>query len=200
MDSPGSFQLAAGPHGEPRVFAGRVEQAARVTLAHSSRVAVACAWPGARGYSLGIDVERVRSADLPDNEYAFSLAERRLWHQNRAGSLPLAAWTVKEAAWKALVPSPRLGPETVEIIELDANTGRARVRTKGRLSEVSGGLHIRARFVNLAGPDGEYWFALAAALPDGSAVGEWIGLEALAESHDWSALWEIKLTMTAGRS
>jgi 4'-phosphopantetheinyl transferase EntD len=129
-----------------------------VAIAHSGRLAVACAWTG-MAWRFGVDLERLRPFDVGAT-YAFDRRERRLLRD--AGADPIAAgiagWVAKEAAFKALRLPPEAGPEAVALVALDVAQGRARVvgRRKG-----TRGAAFAVRLWRIARPDGEYVLGVA---------------------------------------
>jgi phosphopantetheinyl transferase len=158
--------VEAGPFGAPRVAAEGGDPVG-VSIAHSARLAAACAWtcPAASGVVVGVDLERLRPSDVASSEYAFSRRERRLLRA--AGGDPeaagLAAWVAKESAWKALCLPPRAGPEAVELRAFRPEHGRAVVfAARGAARAV-----LSVGLTWLHRPDGVYVMALA----HGSACG-----------------------------
>jgi hypothetical protein len=109
----------------------------------------------------GLDVERSRPTDLDTNDYAFSRHERAIVHRARSKAAGLVAWTMKEAAWKALRPAPTLGPAAIELRWLNSQINRALVRVRAPTLRRRGRL-LRVRTTVLACQDGTYLLALAA--------------------------------------
>ena len=75
----------------------------------------------------------------------------------------LAAWAVKEAAWKALRPPPQTCPSEIRLHALCIPEGRAEAEGSDRLTRGDATPTLRVRFRQIAGPDGAYVFALAQA-------------------------------------
>ncbi len=186
---PSAIQVLAGENGEPRVDAGGHDGGLSVSISHSGGLAAACAWHASRAarLSVGIDVERLRPTCVADSPYAFSRRERLLLRRgdgdaSRAG---ITAWSVKEAAWKALCPDPGLGPETVEIRELAR--GWAIVEPRGELERRpdASAIHVRFRYVHL--PDGVYVVSRALAGAETAALFtlEWVHLSLRAFPAVW---------------
>ena len=130
-----------------------------MTIAHSARLAAACAWAAGAGVHVGVDVERVRPFDVLDT-YAFSRRERRLLRSAGADGprTGIAAWVAKEAAWKALRLPREAGPEAVELLEFHPGRGHARVAAR---HPGSGGAFLQVRLRWLGRPDGLYVVGLA---------------------------------------
>jgi 4'-phosphopantetheinyl transferase EntD len=145
--------------GAPVVTMDGTAPAVGVTIAHSARLAVACAWTPAGGARVGIDVERARPFD-PADTYAFSARER--WIVRAAGGdrhrAGIAAWVAKEAAWKALRLPRQAGPEAVELRDLRPERGRALVEAR-RPGFRGAVLHVRLRWIGR--PDDLYVVGLA---------------------------------------
>jgi len=153
---PPSIQVLSGPAGEPRARVDGVEGVVSVSLAHSGRLALACAWPGARRHT-GVDLERVRPTDVAHSRYAFSRRERALLARAPEGLAlaGLAAWTAKEAAWKALWPHQPVSPAGIEIRALDLERGCAVAQVP------PGRAQFEVRIGFIAGPDGPYLLSIA---------------------------------------
>jgi 4'-phosphopantetheinyl transferase EntD len=155
--------------GAPLVWIDQVAGHVSVSLAHAGRLAVACAWRNLPdvSYSAGVDLEQVRNTEVAQSRYAFSRRERMLLAHAPAGQVlaGLAAWTVKEAAWKALQPNLRAGPEMIPISALSLAQGRAKVAVpKNLLARFTAPL-VRTRVGYVVGPDGPYFLALAQVMP-----------------------------------
>jgi hypothetical protein len=73
-------EILKAANGEPVALVDGNAGVASVSLAHSSRLAVACAWTNLprNGYGAGVDLERVRHSEVASSPYAFSRRERRL--------------------------------------------------------------------------------------------------------------------------
>jgi 4'-phosphopantetheinyl transferase EntD len=155
-------EILPGANGQP-IVAARGASAVGLSIAHDDRLAAACAWPAPDRRGVGVDVERCRPCGVGESEYAFSSRERALLRTPGDSSLAaLAAWTAKEAAWKALVPEPTLGPESLELMRLSLDRGRALLRTRSPGAGAGGGRTLTARLCLLQGWDGPYLLALAA--------------------------------------
>jgi 4'-phosphopantetheinyl transferase EntD len=132
-------------------------------------LAVACAWliQSEERYSIGVDIERVRHTRVAQSTYAFSRRERSILGQAPEGEMVagLAAWTVKEAVWKALRPAPPSNPVEIEITSLCLDRNIATVKIGTRLTKRLRDRTIRARVCKLDGPDGSYLMAIAEILP-----------------------------------
>jgi phosphopantetheinyl transferase len=163
-----AIEVVSGARGQPLVHGAGTASPVAVSLSHAGRLAAACAWRTAppRRTRAGIDLERVRPSDVATSRYAFSRGERRLVGRQpaRRAVSALAAWTAKEAAWKALCPDPSVGPAALEIRALRLASGRGLVRVRApcrRLGPVSA---LRVRVSSLHGPDGGYLLSLAVGL------------------------------------
>jgi len=160
--------VLVGAHGEP---VARVDGAAAagVSLSHAGRLAVACAWLAGpeREFSAGIDLERVRPAELVGSPYAFSPGEKAMLGSAPQGELlaSLAAWTVKEAAWKALRPAPPSKPAEIEVTALQLDPGWARVEVGPRLAPRLGERAVRVRLGLLEAANGQYLLTVAEVAP-----------------------------------
>jgi len=158
-------EILKAANGEPVALVDGNAGVASVSLAHSSRLAVACAWTNLprNGYGAGVDLERVRHSEVASSPYAFSRRERRLISAASQGTswIGLAAWTAKEATWKAMRPEVECGPETIEICELDLRQGRAALRPRGKLVARFHQATFRARLNVIPGPDGMYLLTIA---------------------------------------
>jgi hypothetical protein len=104
-------------------------------------------------------VERVCDGPLEQGDYLFSSREQALIAAT--GEDPalgqLAAWTAKEATWKALWPYQPHHPAAVELIHLDLSAGDAVTSCP---NESPGGA-IQVTVSPGEGPDGDYLLALA---------------------------------------
>jgi 4'-phosphopantetheinyl transferase EntD len=160
-----TVEILKASNGQPFVSTDGDVGSVSISLAHSSRLAVAFAWTNHRGggYSAGVDLERVRHSDVATSSYAFSRGERKLISEasSNLSWSGLAAWTAKEAAWKALRPGMDCGPDTIELCEFDLRQGRAALRPRGKLRRCFGETQIRTRLVDVLGPDGSYILSLA---------------------------------------
>jgi len=158
-----SIEVLTGSNGEPLVQVAGVTDVVSVSLSHAGRLAVACTWLSASGYSAGVDLERTRPTEVAQSEYAFSHRERTLLSHLPEGQMlaGLAAWTVKEAVWKALWPAQCPNPAEIEIRALSLATGRAAVEVGDMFLTRFGDVVIRARVDTIDGPDGAYLLAVA---------------------------------------
>ena len=156
-----------------------------ISISHSSRLAVACAWlaHSSRLSSAGIDLEYVRSNEVVES-YAFSRAERKLLFQAPEGPeiTALAAWTVKESVWKALLADQAIGPNAIDIQQQSLAQGRAVVTVKGLLAKRLGHSNLQVQMGKILGPDGAYVFSLTQVVPPkrrqpptGLVESRWIG-------------------------
>ncbi len=154
-----SVEVLTGQDGGPVVQVDGARDVVSVSLAHSGRLALACAWPNmaGEGYRAGVDLERVRPTDVARSRYAFSGRERALLARVPEGLLlaGLAAWTAKEAAWKALGPAQGFDPAGVRLRALNLAGGLAVVEAS------SGRPRLGVRLGFVAGPDGIYLLSLA---------------------------------------
>ena len=118
-----------------------------VSIAHSGGLGVACAWRNSDGgcYAAGIDIEQIRSNQVFENPYAFSPREQKLLANTAEGVdiAGLAAWTVKEAVWKALGADDRIGPEAIALQSFDLGLGCAKVQVRRQLKTLLRGRQIR---------------------------------------------------------
>lgn len=132
-----------------------------LSIAHSSRLAVAAAASAAAGdvCGIGVDLERIRPTDIAASDFAFCRAERALFADDT--SLALAAWAAKEASWKALDGAQDDGPAELEVRALDLDAGHARVAVRRRLRDRLGARAIRVRLRRVTGPDGAYVVSVA---------------------------------------
>jgi hypothetical protein len=144
------------PGGAPVARVDGATGLVRVSVTHSAGLAGACAWIAAPGYAAGVDLERVRPTKLAENTVAFSARELALLAAAPEGAetAALAAWTVKEAVWKALQPAQPPAPALIELDGLDLAAGHA-------MAGAPGGVRVHARVRRIAGPDGPYWLAVA---------------------------------------
>jgi len=155
---PSCIEVLTGQEGQPVVWVDGVAGAACVSITHSGRLALACAWTGTpEGRRAGVDLERLRPVDVAQSRYAFSRRERALLARAPEGPrlAGLAAWTAKEAAWKALWPAQGADPAEVEVWALNLAGGQAVVRAP------RGGSRLGVRVGMTAGPEGEYVFSVA---------------------------------------
>jgi 4'-phosphopantetheinyl transferase EntD len=148
------LEVLTGSRGQPTVHGARA--GVRVSVSHARGLAAACAWTSAE-FSMGIDLERRRPTDVGDSAYAFTRRERERLrgHADRALA-GLVGWTVKEAAFKALVLGAGSGPEALEIVAFDPRRGRGAVRAAGPAGRIA---HVRVGRLHAAGA--EYVMAVA---------------------------------------
>lgn len=135
-------------HGRP-VPAGRLADAAACSVTHAGGWVGVATTPGA---PVGLDVEplgRARGADGGVPDRAFSTAERLALRALRTAdpTLPLRAWTAKEALLKASGLGLAVAPSDVQLTALDG----ADARRAPRLAHWP--LPIAARDAQLAGAD-----------------------------------------------
>jgi 4'-phosphopantetheinyl transferase EntD len=163
------FEILTGVRGAPLVWADGRTDVVSVAIAHSGRLAAACAWRGGHGdaRSAGVDVERLRRTELAANPYAFSRRERRLIAQapHEPYVAALAAWTVKEAAWKALRPETRSDPTEIRLKALSLTRGWAAVDAGDAIRRRWGKCEITVCVGSVSGPDGPYFLSLAVISP-----------------------------------
>jgi 4'-phosphopantetheinyl transferase EntD len=158
------IEILRASSGAPLVSIDGKGGLAFVSLAHSGRLAAAFSWVSEPGccYSAGIDLEQIRASEVASSAYAFSGSERRMIAcaecPSRCG---LAAWSAKEAAWKAMRPEPECGPDTVEICRLDLRRGLAVLKPRGKLRTRFPQATIWAHWIVVSGPDGLYILSLA---------------------------------------
>jgi phosphopantetheinyl transferase len=149
----------------PRVFVDGNTNRIAVSISHSSQLAAACAWPcdDHRLLFAGVDLEHIRPNDVAESTYAFSRQERRLLASLPEGPeiLGLAAWTAKEAVWKALLAPQYVGPDALEIQTLSLSEQCAVVQVRGQLAERLCGARLQVQTKVLEGPDGKYVMSLA---------------------------------------
>ncbi len=162
-----SIEVLTAPSGQPLIGVDGMTDVLSVSLTHSGRLAAACAWFNAPDYSAGVDLERIRPTEVGQSEVAFSRRERTLLAQAPEGQTlaGLAAWTVKEAVWKALQPNRYSSPAAIEVRALSLASGRAAVKVGGKLAAGWGGAVIRAKVSRIDGPDGAYIFSVAEVAP-----------------------------------
>jgi 4'-phosphopantetheinyl transferase EntD len=133
-------RVASDEHGAPTIelASGR---GPRVSLAHKERAAVAVAADPRRFRGVGIDVEPRGRLDAALVEDAFGEAERRILQAAaRAAGEELddwhtGAWCAKEAAGKAVGRGLVGGPRSLEIVAVDARSGRFSLELRGALAE-----------------------------------------------------------------
>ncbi len=159
------IEVLQAPNGAPLASIDGQSGIISLSLSHSDRLAVAIAWRDdeRRGYSLGVDLERIRPTEIATSRYAFSRGERKLIREAPRGAMlnSLAAWIAKEAAWKAMRPDPEYGPDTVELVSLNLPGGRAAVRPRGKLSKLYGDTILTTHLSVMNGADESYLLALA---------------------------------------
>ncbi len=142
-----SIEVVNGRGREPLVRVNDRPSEVSVSIAHSGWLGVACAWRNVNGgcYAAGIDIEQIRSNQVFENSYAFSRREQELLADTSEGVeiAGLAAWTVKEAVWKALGADDRIGPEAIDLQSLDLGLGCAKVEVRHQLKTLLRGRQIR---------------------------------------------------------
>lgn len=169
------IEVLVGPGGEPLLSIDGAVDRLGVSISHSSRLAVACVWRLGYGDDsrAGIDLERERPTELAESPYAFTPSERR-WLARIQGNpmrASLAAWTVKEAAWKALYTQQPVSPAEVQIHRFDLARGMAIAGVRGRGLNRSRRFIARACISLIEGPDGHYLLTIAEAM----ACSSWPG-------------------------
>ena len=164
-----ALEISSPPGCAPRVIMDGPGGRVRVSISHSSRLAAACAWFAQEEGPLlaGIDVEHTRPNEVAESSYAFSPRERRLLSEAQEGPeiAGLAAWTAKEAVWKALLAGQDIGPEAIEIRVQNLAQGRTLVRVKGALSDRIRDPQLWVRTRQIGGPDGKYVMSIAKIAP-----------------------------------
>jgi 4'-phosphopantetheinyl transferase EntD len=149
----------------PRASVNGLDDWVSISISHSNRLAVACAWlaDSKSLVSAGIDLEYVRPNEVAESTYAFSRAERKLLSRAAEGSeiAALAAWTAKEAVWKALLAGQEIGPNAIEVEAQSLEQGRAIVQVKGPLLQRLGDSSLDVQSRRIRGPGGEYVLSLA---------------------------------------
>ena len=159
------IQVLSGQEGQPLTCVNEEHDLISVSVSHSGCLGVACAWLNSRSedYFIGVDLERQRPTEVAQSQYAFSRRERNLLsHTLEDPTLAgLAAWTVKEAVWKALRADRRTGPEAIKINALSLAVGHATVRVNHRLRCKLGKSLLRVQVRTLDGPDGAYILSIA---------------------------------------
>jgi phosphopantetheinyl transferase len=160
-----AIEVVNGLRREPLVRVNGTASDVSVSIAHSGRLGAACAWRNARGGcdAAGIDVEQIRANQVFENSYAFSRREQELLAGIPEGVeiAGLAAWTVKEAVWKALGADDHIGPEAIDLRSLDLGRGCARVEVRYRLKTLSRGrpIHVGCKILQMS--DGAYALSIA---------------------------------------
>jgi phosphopantetheinyl transferase len=166
-----SLEILSEPEHGPRVSVNGISDRVSISISHSSRLAVACAWlDHSRDLdSAGVDLEYLRQNEVAESTYAFSRREQKLLLQTPEGpeTAALAAWTTKEAVWKALLAGQEIGPSAIEIQRQSLAKGHSAVRVKGQLSKRLGNSELQVRMGRVEGPDGAYVFSVALVIPPG---------------------------------
>jgi 4'-phosphopantetheinyl transferase EntD len=132
--------IRTGEHGRPGA-ALPAGPAPLLSLAHKGLAAVAVAADPGRFESAGIDLEPLGAVDAVVKETAFSAAERSVVEAAaRASGEPADQWylsarAAKEALGKALGRGVLGGPRSVEVVAIDAATGRLTLALRGPLAE-----------------------------------------------------------------
>lgn len=164
-----SIEIILETNGAPQVFVDGRPEIVSVSLSHSSRLAAACAWRTIQfvGFSIGVDIERLRASDAATSPYAFSKRERTMLSNlsSEKRDMGIVAWSVKEAVWKAFRPDASCGPDSIEIQNFDWNGGCADVQVRYGLVPKLGKASIQTRFSFIEGPDGEYVSSTAFIIP-----------------------------------
>jgi 4'-phosphopantetheinyl transferase EntD len=142
---------------------GRAEPCC-ISLSHSAHLAVAGVWCCEKGEGGGVDVEQIRYTEIAESDYAFSTVEQEiLSSQPESPTLAgLAAWTVKEAVWKAQWPQQACHPAELELRSLDLAKGWASVVVANPDIANSGETWVSgAQVVQKEGRDGPYFLSIA---------------------------------------
>jgi 4'-phosphopantetheinyl transferase EntD len=152
-------EILRGQEGEPVVSVAGRRAAVRVSITHSGRLAAACAWGTSTGLAAGVDLEAIRQGLVEQGDYLLSTREKALIAATAddPAIAQLAAWTAKEATWKALWPHQPRHPAAVELVLLDLSAGSAVTSSPGE----SPGRPIHVAISTVPGPDGDYLLALA---------------------------------------
>ena len=149
----------------PRASVNGITDWVSISISHSNRLAVACAWLAHSKtlVSAGVDLEHLRPNGVAENMYAFSRAERESLLRSPEGPeiAALAAWTAKEAVWKALLAGQEIGPNAIEVEAQSLKKGRAIVKVKGPLLQRLGDSRLDVQSKRIEGPGGEYVLSLA---------------------------------------
>jgi 4'-phosphopantetheinyl transferase EntD len=159
------IEILSEPERVPRASVNGISDWVSISISHSNRLAVACAWLAHSStlVSAGIDLEYLRPNEVAESTYAFSRAERKLLARALEGSeiAALAAWTAKEAVWKALLAGQDIGPNAIEVKAQSLEQGRAIVQVKGPLLKRLANSKLDVQSKRIEGPDGEYVLSLA---------------------------------------
>ncbi len=159
------IEVVNGRQREPLVRVNDHASDVAVSIAHSGRLGVACAWRNSDDgrYAAGVDIEQVRANQVFQNSYAFSRREQKLLAGATEGPeiAGLAAWTVKEAVWKALDADDRIGPEAIDIQSFDLGLGCAQVKVRHQLKRRLRGRQIRMRCKTFRVSDYAYVLSIA---------------------------------------
>jgi 4'-phosphopantetheinyl transferase EntD len=149
----------------PRVSVNGMLDGVLISISHSNRLAVACAWlaHSKNLASAGIDLECLRPNEVAGSTYAFSRAERKLLGRAPEGPeiAALAAWTAKEAVWKALLAGQEIGPNAIEVKQQSLEQSCAVIQVKGPLLKRLGDSRLNVQSNRFEGPGGEYVLSLA---------------------------------------
>lgn len=164
-----ALEISSSPGRAPRVIVDGPGDPLGVSISHSSRLAVACAWSVKAGepVSAGVDVEHIRPNEVAESSYAFSPRERQLLSLAPEGPemAGLAAWTAKEAVWKALLAGQEIGPDAIEIRAQSLWQGYILVRVQAPLSRRVRDSELRVHTRQVEGPNGEYILSIAKVVP-----------------------------------
>jgi len=115
-----------------------------ISLAHAGYDAVAVAGNARALTGVGIDLELMRPVETSVVDDAFSSRERRLIEAAARGrddgldAWYVSAWCAKEAVGKALGHGLLGGPRSVEILDIDPETGRLSTQIGGALAQAVG--------------------------------------------------------------
>jgi phosphopantetheinyl transferase len=160
-----TIEILSGPTCAPRVAVNGSSERMSISISHSNRLAVGCAWlAGSKSLiSAGVDLEYLRPNAVAESTYAFSWVERKLLLRSVEGPevAALAAWTAKEAVWKALLADQEIGPNAIEVEALSLEEGCAIVQVKGSLLKRLGDSRLDVQSRRIEGAGGEYVLSLA---------------------------------------
>lgn len=137
---PADIDIQADDHGKPVVageWVGQVDKVPSLSLSHSQGVAVALAADGAKGMSVGIDIERIRLRSKGFEKLAFNPEEKKLIAAqgvSDSAEWALRVWCAKEAVAKALGRGLPGGPRDLTVRNLDRRTGSVALEISGKLA------------------------------------------------------------------
>ncbi|MEA2173114.1 MAG: hypothetical protein QOD00_706 [Blastocatellia bacterium] len=137
---PADIEIAQDEHGQPFVagnWTKNLERLPALSIAHTDGVAVALAGDDGRCGGIGIDIERVAVTREDLAAFAFTQAERGLLSSLKDGAREewmMRLWCAKEATSKAVGRGLITGPMGMEVLSLDAGTGKVSLVTAGELA------------------------------------------------------------------